>query len=119
MWSSITTFLSSAFSWLWNCVSGIFSGQGTANEAGLGLPGAAGGGTNWMSVLGTGLGLAMLLNPTGTGHWLGKIGKSTAGAIGDTAGTVVDEVSDIANNLIKQPWFWVAAGVLLVWMLND
>lgn len=114
------SFCVSAVMSLWNCVKGLFVKQGNANEAGL-----AGGSTvdtssvNWSEMLGLGLGAAMLINPNGTGHLLGKVGSATADAVGDTVGSVVDNVSSVANNLIKQPWFWVAGGVLLLWLLKD
>lgn len=110
------TFIVSCVSSIWGCFKSLFSTQGAANEGGA-TAGSVFSGA--LSNLAPALGLAMLINPTGTGHLVGKIGSSAAGAITTTVGSVVDGVSDIANNLLKQPWFWVAGGVLVIWLLKD
>lgn len=105
------TFIGSAVMSFFSCVKDAIVGLGNKNEGGL--LGAA----SDLAVIG--LGAGMLINPTGTGHLIGKIGASAADAIGTTASSVVDNVSDIANSLLKQPWFWVAGGVLVIWLLKD
>lgn len=115
-------FIMSAFSSMWNCVKGLFSGQGTSNETGMTTTtetGVLGTGLSGGELAGLGLGAAMLINPNGTGHLIGKVGSAAANAVGDTASAVADNVSDVANDLLKQPWFWVAGGIFLIWLLKD
>lgn len=119
---AFVAFIGSCFSSFWNCLTGLFSSQGGANESGMasGAPtGVLGSGISLGELAGLGLGAAMLINPTGTGHLIGKVGSSAAGAISDTVSTAVDGVSSIMNDLVKQPWVWVAGGVLLLILLKD
>lgn len=112
------SWIGSAILSLWECVKGIFSGQGTANEAGSATSapftssGVAG-------LVAAGLGAAMLINPSGTGHHLEKVVDSAMDVVGSAATSAVDNISTPLNNVIQQPWFWVAAAGLLLFLMKD
>lgn len=111
--------IGSCVTWLWNCCKSIFSSQGSANEAGSEATAPFLSGFDFGKAITAALGVAMLVNPSGTSNHLSKVTGGVVDVIGDTAGAVVDNVGEVIDKVASKPWFWVGAGIFVLWLLKD